>query len=395
MPFPCPFVLPNFPPLMTQISKRDSLRLRAFAIFIIVMHNFLHTISEWPGENEYSFSPRKAASFLSLLRSETENVITLFASYYGHYGVHLFVFLSGYGLARKYLQAENSLPPSQEKPAHPWRFFFSNWWIFQKRRWNSLFPAIFLAAIFYLIYVGSQLGFATILREQGLFLLGQMSGLANLIPGNAFRPIGPWWFVSLIFQLYLIFPLLLLLAKKTGIKGLSTLIVAALLLEYLFAGHFYHHYQINVNLTALGHLDTVTFGVLLAQRGSVAMPRWLVGLSIFVFIAGSLYGPLWILSGLSFVICGVSGGRWLIPKLENFSKIDHIFLRLGELSLPLFLVHGYLRKPLTQSAQAAQNWWTSLWTCALFILISLLAAWLLEALEKRTRQFVKKAQKKR
>lgn len=76
--------------------------LRGVAILSIILHNYLHQLPHGIPENEYTYRPEHVFGFLNMeilgWYSFPEGLI----SYAGHYGVAVFLFLSGLGLDIKY-----------------------------------------------------------------------------------------------------------------------------------------------------------------------------------------------------------------------------------------------------------------------------------------------------
>ena len=81
------------------LTKKDTSALKGFAILCIVFHNFFHHLDPSPGENEFLFSPNTVHGFFSLIGEQPSEFINIIFSYLGHFGVQIFILLSGYGLA--------------------------------------------------------------------------------------------------------------------------------------------------------------------------------------------------------------------------------------------------------------------------------------------------------
>ncbi len=85
-----------------EISKNQNTLLRGIAITLIVGHNLFHwfphpVVKEWEFQINSTNIPFSADNFSTVILA-FENVF----SFWGWYGVVIFVFLSGYGLAMKY-----------------------------------------------------------------------------------------------------------------------------------------------------------------------------------------------------------------------------------------------------------------------------------------------------
>ena len=335
----------------TPISKNEGVILRAWAILAIVCHNYLHWISGSPGENEFTFRPGRIQALLEGLWNTPLNSVQLLASYFGHYGVQVFLFLSGYGLSIKY---RKSLP---------------GWWDFQKSRWASLYPAIIAAAIGFLIYDGVRLGWAFIFQTEGANLIRQILGISNFIPDNIYHPIGPWWFIGVILQFYLIVPTLLQWTHRYGNKVLIALALGAFLLEFFLNPVLAQRFQFNLNHSILGHLDVCVMGIWFARQGSFRLPVPALIAFAILFSLGNLYELLWIISGMTALFVSLPLLRMVSQRAQRIIPLNQCLVFVGRLSMYLFLCNGYLRCPLVDWANQSPHWWTSIWTCLVFLSI--------------------------
>ena len=188
------------------LNTAETAVLRGIAILVIVLHNFLHVMPQSPGENEMDFDARRGAAVVELA-SRTNSAATprlLFWSF-GHYGVQIFIFLSAYGLTRKFAAR---VPDLRRVPRKPLR---------------KNLPAVSVGHPF-LPGVGRQVvrpGLDAAQCEvlwygKGSALLLKLTLLSSVLPEQAFRPVGPWWFVPFIFQFYAVFPLLFAAERRWG-----------------------------------------------------------------------------------------------------------------------------------------------------------------------------------
>ncbi|MBQ6200005.1 MAG: acyltransferase [Prevotella sp.] len=76
--------------------------MRGIAILAIMLHNYCHYVKGIAKENEYQFLTKRCDRLWEALTSPDEYLPMDFLSFFGHYGVPVFLFLSGYGLIRKY-----------------------------------------------------------------------------------------------------------------------------------------------------------------------------------------------------------------------------------------------------------------------------------------------------
>ena len=76
--------------------------MRGLAIMAIVLHNYCHFIGRIVQENEYQFFAMNSSRLWQQLMQPDELLPVHLLSFFGHYGVPVFLFLSGFGLVRKY-----------------------------------------------------------------------------------------------------------------------------------------------------------------------------------------------------------------------------------------------------------------------------------------------------
>lgn len=177
---------------MTLLNKTECSALRGFAIIGIFMHNFLHWLRPMVKENEYQFHQNNVDGLLGVLTNPDENLLWQLFSFYGHYGVPVFLFLSGYGLVLKYEQSDKPQPGCV-------RFM---WHHFKK-----LFPMMLLGFVCF-----AMVDWITPNRHHWSWIdiLTQLTMTINLRPepDSIIWP-GPYWFFGLIMQLYLIYRVML------------------------------------------------------------------------------------------------------------------------------------------------------------------------------------------
>jgi hypothetical protein len=86
------------------LSHERTQLFKGIAILLIVSHNFFHLIKPRMGENEYSFVANIFPRYLNAFLLRPEDTFRLFFSFFGHYGVQMFIFLSAYGLTISFLE---------------------------------------------------------------------------------------------------------------------------------------------------------------------------------------------------------------------------------------------------------------------------------------------------
>ena len=108
--------------MLLQLTKDDTNYLKAIAIIVIVLHNYLHFIPPHFGENEMYFSAKVIWGVIQKVGNDFTLLPKLILSSFGHFGVQTFIFLSGYGLAKSFASyasaadiTENPTAPPQAK----------------------------------------------------------------------------------------------------------------------------------------------------------------------------------------------------------------------------------------------------------------------------------------
>lgn len=84
------------------MSVNEVFVLKGIAILLIILHNFSHRLPGTVQENQHFFLAERFDQMVSVLTNGGPNLLINLLSHYGHYGVAIFVFLCGYGLAIKY-----------------------------------------------------------------------------------------------------------------------------------------------------------------------------------------------------------------------------------------------------------------------------------------------------
>ncbi len=179
---------------MTLLNRAECSALRGIAIIGIFMHNYLHWLRPMVKENEYQFHEHNADRFWFILTHPDQDFIYHLFSFFGHYGVPVFVFLSGYGL---YLKYESGTTESRNNGI----------WEFMKSHYKKLFPMMFLGfAVF------AMVDWLTPGHHHWTWdaIIEQLTMTINLFPDPDHRiwP-GPYWFFGLMMELYLVYRLLL------------------------------------------------------------------------------------------------------------------------------------------------------------------------------------------
>ncbi|RKV82080.1 MAG: acyltransferase, partial [Alloprevotella sp.] len=172
-----------------MLTKSDNHLLKGIAILSIMLHNLLHLLPRAVAENEFEFSARNIYRVVYEFHHSHDvwSIISALISHFGHYGVSIFLFLSGYGLVMKYEKSSSSIPPI---PSFIWQHM--------NKLWGLMLPG-FVVAFFFLIDWNT---FTLQLKDSNPWLT--FAFLGNFFKFDTLL-YGPWWFFSLMLQFYVLY----------------------------------------------------------------------------------------------------------------------------------------------------------------------------------------------
>ena len=174
------------------LTRNECTAMRGIAILAIMLHNYCHFIGKIVKENEYQFFTSNNDRLWQILTHPDYLLPVHLLSYFGHYGVPVFLFLSGYGLVIKYEESSQSACP-------PVRFV----------RYSYL-------KLLRMLIVGFSLFICVDMVTPGRFpfhwdnVLAQLLMYINVLP-EPDRIIWPgiYWFFGLMMELYIVYRLLI------------------------------------------------------------------------------------------------------------------------------------------------------------------------------------------
>lgn len=172
------------------LTRNECTAMRGIAILAIVLHNYCHFISKIVQENEYQFFVSHNEQLWQVISHPDELLPVHLLSFFGHYGVPVFLFLSGYGLVRKYETSDDSCP------------------LVRFVRYNYL-------KLLRMLIVGFSLFICVDMVTPGRFqfhwdnVIAQLLMYINVLPEPE-KTIWPgiYWFFGLMMELYIVYRLL-------------------------------------------------------------------------------------------------------------------------------------------------------------------------------------------
>lgn len=345
-----------------ELSKDDSLILKGLAILAILLHNLFRWIEPYTGENEFGFSHDFVYRFGELLASQPQEFINIIFSYLGHFGVQVFIFLSGYGLTKSMLA----------KP--------TSWTVFMGNRLKKIYPLLLIAIACYVLFSWAVDNYLPTGNDKSSIVY-KLLFIHTMMPYEGTSICGPWWFFGLIMQLYILFPILLNLSQKYGSKILILTTIASYV-WFLTAFLCYDHYSLLAVWNAPGHLPEFCFGIWLALRGNVVLSRWWLLPAFVVFALGNFFAPLYPFTFLAatiiILICYNTVSQFFIR--HDFLKNPLLFF--GSISMYLFAIHGFMRKHFADFAVSHGNAAITLLTVLVFIVAEVAVSLIIRPLYK-------------
>lgn len=337
-------------------DKRSDLGtvMRGLAIVGIFMHNWLHCIG-FAAENEFGFTAQNCDIFLQSVRqSSFTHAIGDIISFYGWIGVCVFIFLSGYGLEKKY-HTENVAIGS-----------------FVWKQWKKLFILMLPGTLFFVIFGCECSCWKPLLS---LTLLGNLMYEWPL-------PVGVYWYFGLAFELYLLW----LLVWKLDIKWLIVIAIAfmAFQLSMIGVGDMYY---IKHNFFGWGQLF---IGGMIAARYSSKMPQlntWQTALIALASIVLVVYTSLYLVPWMIFLPFMAVIAVWSLSQLVVRCRIvKRVALWLGMMSSFIFACHPVIRFYVCKEPISIFN---ILIQCVIYISCTMLLSVAFGWLMKKVRRWVK------
>ena len=98
------------------LTRAECSALRGIAIIGIFLHNYCHWLGFAVKENEYTFRMSNCRNLMKAVASPDANLAVHLVSFFGHYGVPVFLFLSAFGLVMKY-ESRQPVPGAVQESA--------------------------------------------------------------------------------------------------------------------------------------------------------------------------------------------------------------------------------------------------------------------------------------
>lgn len=328
-----------------SLTREQTAAMRGIAILAIVLHNYTHWLGPMVKENEYMFIEHNVRRLTVELSHPSWDIFSHLLSFFGHYGVPVFVFLSAFGLVKKYEEPILSLPKGGgtgvRKEESTWEFLY--------KHWKKLFT---MMVVGYAAFVLVDYMTPAPRHYEFWNVVGQLGMFSNLYsdPDHDIWP-GPYWYFGLTLQLYIVYRLVFYPGNGSlagTIKALQNPIVMAVIaLGFLFVqllfdpeGEVINWYRYN----CMGNLPVFIFGLILTRSAytmrfdtKAANATLTILLSCFILTFSMEY-ITWMIVPFLIVFATIS----LAKSLPDIAMRAMVWI--GGLSSYMFICHPIVRK---------------------------------------------------
>ena len=347
------------------LARAECNALRGIAILGIFLHNFCHWLNPVVKENEYQYFQHNVDWFAQCAARVNELFPAHVISFFGHYGVPVFLFLSAYGLEMKYGNGQGKAPDGR-------RVVVSS---FVRYHYLKLFKMMIVGFICFTVVDAMTAGSWHYNVAQ---IVGQLLMINNFYdqPDRNIWP-GPFWFFGLMLQLYVVYRLLLYRRHWGWTVGLMAVCTVAQL-SMDPEGENLNYWRYNF----MGGMLPFGLGLLFARYGNKVMlvnltfgsflMSWVVCSFFIVSASGSFY--TWVI--VPALVCYAS--VYFIKTVSTLplpwlrARICYVLGWLGNVSAALFVIHPAIRKVFITVSRHGDIYTGLL----LYAIASLGAAWL-------------------
>lgn len=309
------------------LTRTECNVLRGLAIIGIFLHNYCHWLRPMVKENEYQFFQHNVDGLMDTLLNADIYLPMQLLSFFGHYGVPIFLFLSAYGLSMKY--GETTVGRTD----------------FIRYHFLKLFRMMIVGFVAFTMLDAITPGAH---HYHVADIIAQLFLVNNLMPepDHVIWP-GPYWFFGLMLQLYTVYILLLHRRHWTWTVGL---IVVCVGVQMAFAPESSELNWYRYNF--MGGMLPFGLGLLYAQfasrwtwLNSLRSLEWLglaLVLTLLIYTL-SLGFATWTFAPIAVCAAGVCWARWL-SLTPWLSWVTNALAWMGGISAALFVCHPITRK---------------------------------------------------
>ena len=314
------------------LTRTECAAMRGIAILAIMLHNYCHFNGKIVQENEYQFISFNNDRLWQVLSNPSELLPVHLLSFFGHYGVPIFLFLSGFGLVKKY-----EVSTTSQSIRHFVRYHYLK--------------------LLRMLIVGFSIFVCVDMVTPGRFAFHWENVIAQLLmyinvlpePEKIIWP-GIYWFFGLMMELYIVYRLLLYRRSSWIVAGL----IAVCWMLQVFCepdGETLNRLRYNF----IGGMLPFGLGIIAARiprlgtfdshAGNIWVPGWeyfawflllLLAIGLTFAMGFNFYSWLWI---PVVIIMGTIALVKLMPE-----RVLKLFVWFGGISAAMFVAHPIVRK---------------------------------------------------
>lgn len=304
-----------------KLTQNDTAILKGIGILLIVMHNFLHWTNDI-GENEMVFDNNRIFLLIESVLDDPFMIINGFFTYFGFFGIEIFIFISGYGLAKQFMR---------NKPASYFRYIVP--------RLIKIYGLLLFGLISY-FNIMYPIGAIPIEDYLSLFISSCL--LYNNFTFDTiflYPMAGPFWYFSFIIQLYIIFPILYYVIDKYKEKGMFGMIIISYIIIYILL-YFENSLKFPVFGNFIGHLPEFILAMGFAMFKQFRLNYKIILPVAVLFILSNFYATFFPFSFISATILML---YFLYPLFKVPAKITKPIIFIGGISMIIFILNPPLR----------------------------------------------------
>lgn len=300
------------------ISRDCGYVMRGMAIMMIVLHNYCHIIPGSVGENEFSFNYSVIAAMMAPKATAMQWLYDIM-SFFGWYGVPVFMFLTGYGLVMKY---ERDKVPLKTGP-----FLLHNY----LKLFFLMLPAVIVMMV-YMLCLSIPEG-----KCDGPGYLLQLSMLSDiLLPW--FPPVpGVFWYFGLTMEFYIIYALFI---YRKSVWWMWAGVAVSIILQLIPDPSNETISWLRHNVT--GWATPLVMGIVYGRSRGISREVAIIVsiLSVVLILPSMLNAVTWQFSILACVVIAIVLAKWSM-RIPGWRSI---WIWIGRLSPMLFVAHPVARE---------------------------------------------------
>lgn len=316
----------NLPIKGYNLSLKSSFYLKGMAITLIMLHNFFHRLFPRFEENEMSWSIDHLTGFFDAVNRFPHLSVEFFWGLMGFFGVPVFVFLSGYGLTKSFSAKKGRIIT------------------FVIKHIVKIYLLFLISVGVYTLYNYYQGNLSQKIIKAIFYTLTLTN---NFYPNRLFLLNGPWWFFSMIIQLYILFPLIYFILKRKN--NLFWILALCYLAIYILL------FYLNINSryifgNSLGHIPEFTLGCFMAKyadKMSMMLNKYVILACLCITVLSYYFECLFPVSHIMAACCLIG----IFLNIEKYfagksvlKYFNEALVYIGIVSPYLFGFNGFLRR---------------------------------------------------